>query len=77
MLSTRYDETEKLWCGSDILPLYNPIMNLAQAFLHSMSVFGSKIAQVSENKYKLKKTFYENDKITLKFIRLAMTVAFR
>lgn len=47
MYSTRFNEAEKLWYGPDVLPLYNPSVNLAQALLNSMSIFGSKIAQVS------------------------------
>lgn len=46
MFSTRYDETENIWYGPDIAPLYNPNINLAHALLHSMSMFGSKVAQV-------------------------------
>lgn len=46
MYSTRYDETESIWYGPDIPPLYNPNINLAQALLNSMALFGSKIAQV-------------------------------
>lgn len=48
MFLTQYNKAEKLWHGPDIPPLYNPNMNLAQALLNSMSIFGSKIAQVSE-----------------------------
>lgn len=46
MFSTRYNAAEKLWCGNDSPPLYNPNLNMAQALLHSMSIFGPKIAQV-------------------------------
>lgn len=48
MFSTRFDVDKTLWYGPDIPPLYNPSINLAQALLSSMSIFGSKIAQVSE-----------------------------
>lgn len=53
MLSTRYDESKNLWYGSDIPPLYNPNINLAQAVLNSMSIFGSKIAQVNWKKIEI------------------------
>lgn len=48
MFLTRFNEAEKLWFGPDIPPLFNPNINLAQALLNSMSIFGSKTAQVSE-----------------------------
>lgn len=48
MFFTQYNEAEKLWSGPDIPPLYNPSINLAQALLNSMNIFGSKIAQVSD-----------------------------
>lgn len=46
MYSTYFDEKEKLWHGSDIPPLYNPDISLAQALLNSMVAFAPKIAQV-------------------------------
>lgn len=48
MNSTSYSEKEKLWKGRDVLPLYNPKINIAQALLSSMNTFGPKIAQVNQ-----------------------------
>lgn len=48
MFSSTYDEETKLWHGPDIPPVYNPFVSIAQVMLNSMSIFGSKIAQVSE-----------------------------
>lgn len=49
---TSYNEKEKLWRGRDVLPLYNPKINIARALLSSMSFFGPKIAQVNQKMQK-------------------------
>lgn len=46
MFASTYNEAEKLWYGPEIPPLYNPNINLAQALLNAMSIFGPKVAQV-------------------------------
>lgn len=46
MFSPSFDKEKKLWYGPDIPALYNPHISIAQALLHSMSMFGSKIAEV-------------------------------
>lgn len=46
MFSTTYNEEKKQFYGPDLPPLYNPQISVAQALLNSMSIFGSKLAQV-------------------------------
>lgn len=46
MFTTNYDETNKLWSGLDIPPMYNPKISLAQVMLNALKTYGSKIAQV-------------------------------
>lgn len=53
MFLTQFNEPEKLWYGPDIPPLFNPNINLAQALLNSMSIFGSKVAQVNKKNQKV------------------------
>lgn len=48
MVSTFYNEKEKLWYGPNKPPLYNPDISLAQALLNSMANFGPKIAQIND-----------------------------
>lgn len=50
MYSTTYNKEEKLWYGANIPPLYNPKVSIGQVLLNSMSMFGSKIAQVNREK---------------------------
>lgn len=59
MFSTRYNEAEKLWYGSDLPPLYNPSVSIAQVVLNSLSVFGSKVAQVKKLKTQKLNKFFE------------------
>lgn len=64
MYSTRYDGVAKVWYGPDIPPLYNPNMNLAQALLSSMSIFGSKVAQVLEKRMnRIKRNLKKTEKL--------------
>lgn len=46
MFSTTFKQ-EKLWCGLDIPPLYNPNISLAQVLFNAMAKYGTKIAQVN------------------------------
>lgn len=73
MFSSTYVKDEKLWYGPDIPSLYNPEINMAQALLHGMSTFGSKIAQISDNN-DIQMTF---DEIRTKTIRAAQNLQAR
>jgi hypothetical protein len=43
---TDFDETNKLWRGPDILPLFNPKITIGQAILDVAEVNATKICQV-------------------------------
>lgn len=47
MFQTTFDKKVNLWSGLNRPQLYNPNINIAQALLRSMKLYGSKIAQVS------------------------------
>lgn len=47
MFSTTFNNQEKLWCGRDIPPLYNPNISLAQVLFNAMAKYGTKTAQVN------------------------------
>lgn len=49
MFSTTFKE-EKLWCGRDIPPLYNPNISLAQVLFNAMEKYGRKTAQVNSKR---------------------------
>lgn len=49
MFSTTFKQ-EKLWCGRDIPPLYNPKISVAQVLFNAMAKYGPKIAQVKSKK---------------------------
>lgn len=47
MFQTTFDKKANLWSGVNRPQLYNPNINIAQAILRSLKLFGSKIAQVN------------------------------
>lgn len=70
MTSTRYNEEAKEWHGCPIPPLFNPEISVAQVLMESMTNFGPKIAQISDDNG-MQLTF---DDIRLQTIRAAQNL---